>query len=67
MNNNSKIKVIVHGAMGKMGLIATEAILQDSDLTIAGFVGLKDRGNSVVVNAINDSVCLLYTSPSPRD
>ena len=44
MNNNSKIKVIVHGAMGKMGLIATEAILHDSDLSLAGFVGSKDRG-----------------------
>ena len=56
MNNNSKIKVIVHGAMGKMGLIATEAILHDSDLSLAGFVGSKDRGNSVEVSAINDSV-----------
>ncbi len=56
MNNNSKIKVIVHGAMGKMGLIATEAISQDSGLLIAGFVGSKDRGNSVVLNEQNDSV-----------
>ena len=50
MNNNSKIKVIVHGAMGKMGIIATEAISQDSGLLIAGFVGSKDRGISVVLN-----------------
>ena len=56
MNNNSKIKVIVHGAMGKMGIIATEAISQDSGLLIAGFVGSKDRGNSVVLNEQNDSV-----------
>jgi 4-hydroxy-tetrahydrodipicolinate reductase len=56
MNNNSKIKVIVHGAMGKMGLIATEAILQDDDLSIVGFVGSIDRGNSVKVNQLNDLV-----------
>lgn len=42
-----KIKVVVAGALGKMGLEALKAVIRDVDLELVGAVDVKAKGESV--------------------
>ncbi len=42
-----KVKVVVAGALGKMGLETLKAVLRDSDLELVGAVDVKARGEAV--------------------
>ena len=49
------INILMHGCNGKMGQVITHLAAEDDNVTIAAGVDAYD------------GICLLYTSPSPRD
>ncbi len=56
MNKNSKIKVIIAGAAGRMGQETVKAILEDKSLDLVGVTGRKSSG--LIGKDIGDSIGL---------
>ena len=71
------LKVLVHGATGKMGTEVLSAVTKQADMRVVAGVSNTDVLTYIETNGsdpipISNNleqmiICLLYTSPSPRD
>ena len=58
------MRVVVVGSAGRMGSAVCRAVDADQDLELAAAVDPSSSGSEDPTGTV---ICLLYTSPSPRD
>jgi len=57
-------KIVINGYKGRMGQTIISCAAKMPDINIVGKIDIGDSLEKVIDDA---DVCLLYTSPSPRD